>query len=105
MERMTTTRIKKETRPGVYRCDPTLYIRVYSETSKSFIQKLTLRKGRRIEIGLGGWPVTSLEEAREIAFENRRAVRAGRNPLNEKREAEREAGVPTFPRLRRPMVF
>ena len=96
MERMTTTRIKKETRPGVYRCDPTLYIRVYSETSKSFIQKLTLRKGRRIEIGLGGWPVVSLDEAREIAFENRRAVRAGRNPLAEKRATEQETVKPTF---------
>ena len=96
MERMTTTRIKKETRPGIYRCDPTLYVRVYSETSKSFVQKLTLRKGRRIEIGLGGWPVVALDEAREIAFENRRAVRAGRNPLAEKRATERETVKPTF---------
>ena len=96
MERMTETKIRKETRPGIYRCAETLYLRVYNQNSKSFVQKITLRKGRRIEIGLGGWPVVSLEEAREAAFENRRAVRAGCNPLAEKREAEREADVPTF---------
>ena len=43
-------------------------------------------------MGLGGWPLTSLAKAREIAFENRRLARSGGNPLAEKRKAR----TPTF---------
>ena len=37
--------------------------------------------GKRAERGLGGYPRVSLREARELAFDNRRALRRGRNPF------------------------
>ena len=96
MKRMTATSIKKETRVGVYRCDPSLFVRIYTGGSKSFIQKLTLADGRRIEIGLGGFDpnIMSLDEVREIAFENRRIVRRGGDPRRAKTTKHTE--VPTF---------
>ena len=60
--------------------------------SKSWIQRLTIR-GRRRELGLGGFPATSLKQAREQAFANLQEARQGRDPLKEKRSAAR---VPTF---------
>ena len=96
MDRMTETRIRKQTKPGIFRCDTTLYIRIFPGGSRSFVQKLTLRSGRRIEIGLGGWPLRSLEEARQIAFQNRRVARDGGNPLALKRAATEKTNMPTF---------
>ena len=96
MERMTETRISKQARPGIYRCSTTLYLRVFPGGSKSFVQKLTLRNGRRIEIGLGGWPLRTLEEARDLAFENRRLARDGGDPLAVKRAAAIRDAAPTF---------
>lgn len=75
----------------MYRADPTLYLRIAPSGSKHWIQRLTI-DGRRHDLGLGGFPLVSLVEAREQAFENRRKVRGGGNPLAEKRRAK----VPTF---------
>ena len=36
--------------------------------------------GKRTERGLGGYPLVTLDQARQVAFENRRAVRRGENP-------------------------
>ena len=48
--------------------------------------------GRRVDFGLGGWPVASLSMARERALENRLQVWQGIDP----REAKRKALMPTF---------
>ena len=49
-------------------------------------------RGRRHDLGLGGWPLVSLLEARETAFENRKQARRGEDLLAAK---QREA-APTF---------
>jgi len=82
---------KSLSKPGMYRADPTLYLRIAPSGTKHWIQRLTI-DGRRHDLGLGGFPLVSLVEARELAFENRRKVRGGGNPLAEKRRAK----VPTF---------
>ena len=69
-----------------------LYLDVRPTGSRGWIQRLTIR-GRRTELGLGGYPLVSLKEAREKAFENRKLARDGGDPLAEKRRAE---GMPTF---------
>lgn len=46
--------------------------------------------GRRREMGLGGYPVVSLKEARETATELRKVVHAGKDPIKE-REKQRRA--------------
>ena len=88
---LTVAKAKSLTAPGMYRADQTLYLRIAPSGAKSWIQRLTI-DGRRHDLGLGGFPLVSLVEAREQAFENRRKVRTGGNPLAEKRRAS----VPTF---------
>ncbi len=55
--------------------------------SKSWSQRL-LVNGRPTNIGLGGYPIVTLAEARRAVIANRRAVAQGRDP--------RAGGVPTF---------
>ena len=93
MKRITASGIKSLQKPGKYRADPTLYLNVAPGGSKSWIQRITIKgKGRYRNIGLGGWPLVSLAEAREAAFENRKLARRGIDPLAEKRKA----AIPTF---------
>ena len=91
MERMTVARVRSLSTPGRYAAGPTLYLKVAPGGSKSWVQRLTI-DGRRHDIGLGGWPLVTLAEARDQAFENRRLVRRGGNPLGDKRKPK----VPTF---------
>ena len=69
-----------------------LYLEVHETGRRCWIQRLVIRK-RRCELGLGGFPLVSLKEARAEAFANRKLARAGGDPLAEKR---RTRGIPTF---------
>ncbi len=91
MGKLTVARMRALSEPGMYGDGGTLYLRVAPGGSKSWIQRLAIH-GRRRDIGLGGWPLTTLTEAREMAFENRRLARRGGDPLAEKRRAN----MPTF---------
>ena len=100
--RITASRIKSLARPGFYTAGPTLYLRVEPVSpkgtqSKHWVQRVVIKSpdgaGRRIEIGLGGWPVVSLTEARDAAYANRIAARRGEDPRPQ--IAARRA-VPTF---------
>ena len=78
MEILTVAKAKSLSEPGLYRADPTLYLRIAPAGSKSWVQRLTI-DGRRHDLGPGGFPLVTLAEAREQAFENRRRVRAAGN--------------------------
>ncbi len=69
-----------------------LYLDVRPTGSRGWIQRITIR-GRRTELGLGGYPLVSLKEAREKAFANRKVAREGGDPLSDKR---RSGSMPTF---------
>ncbi len=69
-----------------------LYLLVTPTGAKCWVQRLNIRRRRR-ELGLGGFPMVSLAEAREQAFLNRKLARQGGDPLEEKRMAQ---SVPTF---------
>ena len=56
------------------------------------MQRIVIR-GRRREMGLGGFPLVSLAEAREKAFANRKLAREGGDPLTHRFRAQ---GMPTF---------
>ena len=60
-----------------------LYLNVAETGSRSFIQRITVG-GKRRDIGLGGYPSTSLATAREWATENRSRVASGKEPLSAK---------------------
>ena len=84
--------------PGMYADGNGLNLKVEDSGAKRWVQRVTIG-GRRRNVGLGGYPAVSLAEAREAAAENQRAIRQGRDPLEEKRQHEEELrrpAVPTF---------
>lgn len=89
---MTYAEAKSLKKPGFYSMGDTLYLRIGYGEGKSWVQRLTIN-GKRHDIGLGSFKLVSLTEARNIAFENRKAARIyKRDPLTEKRKAR----IPTF---------
>ncbi len=84
--------------PGLYSDGNGLNLKVETSGSKRWVQRVTIG-GIRHNLGLGGYPTVSLSEARELATDNQRAIRQGRDPLSEKRQAtedRRRPRVPTF---------
>ena len=78
--------------PGFYCDGDGLNLRVDPSGARRWVQRLVIR-GRPRMLGLGGYPLVSLAEARAQAVANRRLARAGGDPLAEKRRAQ---GMPTF---------
>ena len=68
-----------------------LYLVVKDSGAKSWVLRTVVR-GRRCDIGLGGYPLVSLAEARAAAFEGRKLARAGGDPLALKRRPD----IPIF---------
>ena len=94
-KRLSAARVRALKAPGRYADGGTLYLNVAPGGSKQWVQRLTI-DGKRHDIGLGGYPLVSLAEAREKAFLNRRSARAGGDPLAEKRAAKRRRAMPSF---------
>ena len=69
-----------------------LYLQVKPSGARSWVQRLVI-DGRRRTFGLGPYPVVSLREARDIAFENVRKRHQGINPIADRK---RQTTVPTF---------
>ena len=89
---LTTAFVRNVARAGRY-CDGNgLYLQVQPSGARSWIQRIVIR-GRRRELGLGGFPLVSLKEARAQAATNRRLARAGGDPLADRHKAD---GMPTF---------
>ena len=84
--------------PGMYSDGNGLYLRAEKGETKQWVLRVTIN-GKRTMLGLGGYPKVSLADAREMAAETQRAIRQGRDPQAEKRqaaEARRRPAVPTF---------
>ena len=67
---LTAVEAKSIKTPGLHRAGETLYLYVAPGGSKSWVQRLIIHD-RRCDIGLGGFPLVSLAEARAAAFQNR----------------------------------
>ena len=91
MGRLTVAKVRSLTAPGLHGDGGTLFLRVRPGGSRQWVQRLTIA-GKRRDLGLGGWPLVTLAEARDRALDNRRAARRGGDPLAEKRRAR----MPTF---------
>ena len=89
---LTPAFVRNVSQAGRYCDGQGLYLDVRPTGSRGWIQRLTIR-GRRTELGLGGFPLVSLKEAREKAFANRKLARDGGDPRAEKRRAE---SMPSF---------
>ena len=86
---LTAARVRTEKRPGRYYDGQGLYLQVDPSGARRWLQRIVTR-GKRTDLGLGGWPLVSLNATREKAMENRRIARVGGDPRTEKRD------VPTF---------
>ena len=64
-----------------------LFLWVKQTGRRFWVQRVTIR-GKRRDLGLGSWPLVSLAEAREQALENKRSIRTGGDPLENKRKAK-----------------
>ena len=98
--KLTKRRIDGIDKPGIYGDGNTLYLRVRDDgeggcASAQWFQIINM-EGKRTERGLGGYPLVGLEEARQVAFDNRRAVRRGENPWADKDAAKVVPAAPTF---------
>ncbi|MCY3593302.1 MAG: tyrosine-type recombinase/integrase [Acidobacteria bacterium] len=87
--KLTAAFVRSVKRAGKYGDQHGLILRVRRTGSKQWIWRGTVG-GRRVDLGLGGYPYTSLREARDRAFEYRRAARSGRHPK------ALSGSVPTF---------
>ena len=89
-KRLTAALVRSIQNPGKYHDEHGLFLRVMPSGSRQWVQRLTVH-GKRRDIGLGGYPLVLLAQARETALTNRRLARAGGDPLALKR-----SDVPTF---------
>ena len=80
------------TKAGRYCDGQGLYLAVQPSGSRSWVLRVTVH-GRRRELGLGGYPLVSLDEARVRALVDRKLARGGDDPLAERR---RRDSTPTF---------
>ena len=64
---------------------PTLYLLVKSPTRKTWVQRLTIQKTQH-DLGLGPWPLVTVEDARRKAMDNRRKRYHGEKIIHGKRQ-------------------
>jgi integrase len=90
MRRLPTAReIARLTERGRYACGHGLYLQISEWGTRSWIFRYR-RGGRARHAGLGSCTYVTLAEARERAFEYRRLLARGGDPLDEKRGAKLE---------------
>lgn len=88
--KLTPLQVKNLKEPGLYGDGAGLLLKVTPGGSKSWIHRY-MHKGADRWMGLGSYPDVSLAEARELAAENRKKLRAGIDPLGERKEERIEA--------------
>ena len=93
---LSAAKVRTLKTPGMYADGKGLNLKVEDTGAKRWIQRVTIG-GKRRNIGLGGYPSVSLAEAREAADANQLAIRQGRDPLAEKRQAAAERRKPALP--------
>ena len=91
-----TARAAATTKPGRYGDGAGLYLVVSPSGARKWVYRFSFG-GKVTEAGLGSADVVSLAEARDKAYEARKLVAAGKNPIEAKRQAAMMATEkPTF---------
>lgn len=85
---LSTLEVKHLSEPGMYAVGgvPGLHLQVLPSGGKTWLLRVTVGataagKQRRSEVGLGGYPVVTLQQAREKAHEIRKKVAQGIDPI------------------------
>lgn len=84
--KLSALKVTRLSEPDLYSDGDGLWLQVTPSGGKSWVFRYQLA-GRRFHMGLGPLREVSLADARELAGEHRRQVRAGVNPLAEKEKA------------------
>lgn len=95
MGKLTAVSVRALTAPGRYGDGDGLYVDVAPGGARTWIVRVQ-SSGKRRDIGLGSLKLIGLADARTAAADIRRKVRAGGDPVAERREAKRKVEVPTF---------
>lgn len=93
MGKLTALKVKSLREAGRYGDGDGLYLQVGTNGSKSWVLRLQAN-GRRRDIGLGSLKGVSLADARVAAYDIRRKVAQGIDPVAERRQAR--LTIPTF---------
>ena len=91
LNRLSTMKVQKAKRPGMYCDGGGLYLRVAEGGSKQWVYRF-VTNGRPRDMGLGGFHVLTLAEARERAREASKLRLDGIDPIAHK-HAQRTAGI------------
>ena len=88
--RLTNQKLKTLKKPGFYADGGNLYLDFKEPPSKNWVVRYK-RGGRARDHGLGAWPLVSLAEARELRDDCLRKLRAGVDPIDEKKARRLQA--------------
>jgi integrase len=93
---LSATEVRRLAKPGFHAVGGVdgLGLRINEGEGKSWILR-TMVGGKRRDIGLGGFPDVTLAAAREAARSMKAAIRAGTDPLAERRKAKAELVLAT----------
>lgn len=82
--------VKNLSTPGLHFVGevPGLALQVLPTGARTWVLRATIG-GRRRDMGLGGYPEVTLQEARNAARKARQRIREGGDPIEERREAQR----------------
>ena len=72
----------------IHGADGTIFLYQYQISSRVFLTFIQNTRTTPTNIGLGGYPIATLAEARQTVISNRRSIAQGRDP--------RAGGMPTF---------
>ena len=86
-KRLSAAFIRTVSAPGFYADGNGLYLKVDASGAKRWVQRIVIHNKRR-DIGLGSAGLVGLAEAREQALQQRKAARAGNDPLADKRRSK-----------------
>lgn len=92
MGKLSQKKIRELTEPGRYGDGDGLYLHIREGGSRQWVLRCQ-QNGKRHDIGLGSAELLSLVDARGKAFEIRRDLRSGKDPLGQR---TLEKGKPTF---------
>jgi len=99
LNRLTDVAVRKAMSPGWYADGGGLYLRVYPDGARRWVFVFTVG-GRRREMSLGPLADLTLAEAREEREVRRKQVRAGKDPISERRSERavqaQDASAATF---------
>jgi hypothetical protein len=90
---LSTVQIRRINRAGRYTEGNGLYLVVDDSGARRWVLR-TVVKGKRCDIGLGGFSIVSLADAREEAARLRKIARSGGDPIARRRQERRI--LPTF---------